>query len=219
VDITSTVKKSSWSWYATGPGHAVQLNSGRIVVPANHNVLVNGDETDPYHSHIIYSDDRGTTWALGGLISLPSNESCLVERADGTIYLNCRTRKEIGRRVGALSRDGGSTFMEEWIHDELPEPTRHKGGCEGSIVRYSDDVYLFCNPATTSDERSRLTVRESSDCRTWSPGRLLREGVSAYSDMTVLSDGSILCLYERGGQRYSEALTLARFDTAWLRGE
>jgi sialidase-1 len=35
-EITSSVKRKEWTWYATGPGRGIQLQSGRLVVPCNH---------------------------------------------------------------------------------------------------------------------------------------------------------------------------------------
>lgn len=68
-EITSTVKRNNWTWYATGPCHGIQLQNmkynGRLVVPANHMVA----DTKTYHSNIIYSDDGGETWNLGGVVS------------------------------------------------------------------------------------------------------------------------------------------------------
>ena len=37
-EITSAVKRSDWTWYATGPCHGVQLSSGRLVIPCDHGV-------------------------------------------------------------------------------------------------------------------------------------------------------------------------------------
>ena len=36
VEITAEVKDPSWTWYATGPGHGIQLKSGRLVIPCDH---------------------------------------------------------------------------------------------------------------------------------------------------------------------------------------
>jgi sialidase-1 len=41
--------------------------------------------------------------------------------------------------------------------------------------------------------------------------KLLQPGQSAYSDLAVLPDGTILCLYEGG-----DKLTLARFGLDWV---
>ena len=74
---------------------------------------------------------------------------------------------------------------------------------------------LFSLPAST--EREQLTVRMSTDgCRTWGVARVLHAGPSAYSDLAVLPDGTICCLYERGEANPYETLTLACFDLDWL---
>jgi sialidase-1 len=44
---------------------------------------------------------------------------------------------------------------------------------------------------------------------------VLEPGYSGYSDLAVLPDGTILCLYERGASR-PDFLTLARFNLEWL---
>ena len=46
--------------------------------------------------------------------------------------------------------------------------------------------------------------------------RPLYDGPSAYSDLGVAPDLTILCLYERGADGPYEHLTLARFDVGWL---
>ena len=58
----------------------------------------------------------------------------------------------------------------------------------------------------------------TDDCRTWSKSRVIDPGTSGYSDLAVGPDGSIYCLYERGGdQGFAwESLTLARFNREWV---
>ena len=34
--LAAQTKDPSWTWYATGPGHGIQLASGRLVVPCDH---------------------------------------------------------------------------------------------------------------------------------------------------------------------------------------
>ena len=58
VEISATASKPEWRWYATGPGHAIQLKSGRLLVPANYSL---GPEFAGWHSHVIFSDDGGAT--------------------------------------------------------------------------------------------------------------------------------------------------------------
>ena len=91
VEITSSVKKPDWTWYATGPGAGIQLTQGRykgrLVIPCDHIEA----ESKKYYSHVIYSDDNGKTWTLGG--STPQdqvNECEVVELSDGRLMLNMR---------------------------------------------------------------------------------------------------------------------------------
>lgn len=48
--------------------------------------------------------------------------------------------------------------------------------------------------------------------------RVLHEGPAAYSDMVLLPDGQVGCLYERGNGHAYEKLTFARFSLDWLSG-
>lgn len=219
TDITSDVKLSDWTWYATGPGHGVQLSSGRLVVACDHN---SGPDNSA-HSHIIYSDNNGKSWHIGGIVDGHTNESTAVETDDGWLYINCRnysTYKGPLNRAVARSADGGLSFTPAVRDAALPEPI-----CQASVCRLSHKTVdspgriLFSNPAYKGigPDRRRMTIRMSRDeCRTWPVSAVLYEGPSAYSDLCVLPDGTICCLYERGAQHPYEKLVLARFSLDWL---
>jgi sialidase-1 len=85
-DITSQVKKPQWRSYALGPGIGIQLqhgpHKGRLIAPANYRVTFSNQ--DPSYSHVIYSDDHGEHWKLGGIVGEHTNECQVVETyADG----------------------------------------------------------------------------------------------------------------------------------------
>lgn len=229
AEITRTAKDPAWGWYATGPGHAIQMkkgiHKGRLVIPCDHSYDDPGgkvgDGPYEYGSHIIYSDDHGATWRLGGVIRPGVNECQVVELADGkgTLLINMRSYSGRHRRTQSLSRDGGMTWSEPADVAHLIEPV-----CQASIIRYSDiesgggDRILFSNPA--SEKREKMTVKMSRDHgETWTVERLLHPGPSAYSDLAVTLDGKICCLYERGVDQPYETITLARFDLEWLEGD
>ncbi|MFP4175932.1 MAG: sialidase family protein [Candidatus Brocadiia bacterium] len=222
-EITDQVKKNSWTWYATGPGHGIQLSNGRLVVPCDHNVGVYHQRgKDPYGSHVIYSDDHGETWHIGAILSLPGNECGVAEVDDDTLYLNARTRAEHGVRSYGFSYDGGLSFMEEGFHSELVEPQLYAGGCQGSLLKVRDpeseaDLLLFCNPATSSEERKRLAIHVSEDGgHSWSEARVIQPGPAGYSDMVESEDGAIVCVHEAGNEAYHERLEVSRFSVEWL---
>lgn len=211
-EITSDVKPSDWTWYATGPGHGIQMrksqHSGRLVIPCDH---IEAGSKD-YYSHIIYSDDNGASWHLGGRAPHPEvNECQVVEIRAGCLLLNMRSYSPGARaRQVAFSADGGLSWTDQRTDPALIEPI-----CQASIIAYPDDkraaipTLLFANPASIS-ERVNMTLRGSSDNGvTWPRQIVLHTGPSAYSDLAVAPDGRILCLYEGGEQDPYEFLRLA----------
>ncbi|NLJ86595.1 MAG: exo-alpha-sialidase [Firmicutes bacterium] len=216
-DLTHQLKGEDWTWYANGPGHGIQLSSGRLVIPCNHAVLQpQKGESGPYQSHVVYSDDHGKTWKLGGILDAYTNECQVVELADGSVHINMRSYHGKNCRAIANSHDGGLTWSAVELDPVLVDPV-----CQASILRYSLESdggksrILFANAASAM--REKLTVRISYDeCQTWNGGKCLYSGPSAYSDLAKASDGTILCFYERGEEGPYEELRLAQFSLDWL---
>jgi len=209
-ELTATTQRPDWTWYATGPGVGIQLRSGRLVIPCDH--AVEGSKT--YESHIIYSDDHGETWKLGGVVTPNVNECQVVERSDGALMLNMRSYFRNNRRMIAMSRDGGMTWSAPVADPALIEPVCQASLIVGQVAKLPYRL-LFSNPAST--KRENMTVRVSYDeGKTWPVARTLHAGPSAYSCLTVLPDGTIGCLYERGDKRYHEKITFAGFNSEWV---
>lgn len=220
-EITATTKREDWRWYATGPGSGIQLergpHAGRLLVACDHSRAVDRR----FGSHAIVSDDHGATWRLGGVVPDPDvNECTAAELADGAVLLNMRNYAR-GRRVrqAAVSRDGGDTWSGQRFDDALVEPV-----CEAALERCrwpadsEPGVLLFSNPASAA-ARERLTIRASrDDGATWPAALLVHAGPAAYSDLAMLPDGRIACLFEAGKKNPYETIRLVRLGVDEVTG-
>ncbi len=220
--ISESTRKVHWRWYATGPGNAIQLtrgpHKGRLLIPANHS-----DHSDtkkhPYRSHVFWSDDHGQTWQLGGVHEDRTNESAVVELADGAVLQAMRSYYGNNRRAMAISEDGGKTFGKLYLDDRLQTPV-----CQANILRYSwpedkklgsKSRILFSSPRGSG--RRKLNVWLSYDeGKTWPISKEIHAGGSAYSNLVALPDGRIGLLYEKDGY---QTISLATFDLKWLEGK
>ncbi len=240
VEITGVFedlrREYPWRVIATGPGHGTQLRTGRMIVPV---WLSDGSGTEfggklghrPSCVSLVYSDDHGATWHCGAM-ALPQavvknpSETLAVELTDGRVLFNARTESDVHRRLITLSPDGVGHWSEPYFDDALLEPI-----CMAGLIRQSwtPSRILFSNPDTLDRtmaawacDRKRVTVKMSlDDCRTWPVARVLEDGPSGYSDLAVLPDGTVLCLYECGMVEHmgdTRAVTLARFNLEWLTG-
>ena len=123
-----------WTGYATGLGAGIQIqlgpHAGRLVIPCDHKEPRNGN-TD-YFSHVIYSDDTGITWQLGGRSPQPKTNECeLVELTDGRLMLNMRNYRAGAKvRQVCFSNDGGTSWSGQRQDEILIEPI-----CQASIRR------------------------------------------------------------------------------------
>ena len=193
-----------WQAVAFGPGHGIELGGGRLVAP----VWVADYRAAPAarHGHgcgVLWSDDGGATWQAGGPAIPGGSEAWVVERGDGSVLMAARNPDPRRRRLAATSADGATGWTEPRFIDDLPEwgcmagATRHPG-----TPRHPGPWLLHSAPDTDSTAhaaRRDLTLHASADGgATWPHRRLLRAGPAAYSDLAVLPDGRILCVFETG---------------------
>ncbi|WP_432014020.1 sialidase family protein [Streptomyces cucumeris] len=221
-EITQQTRRPGWRWYATTPGHALQLrhgpHAGRIVVPANHSTppTVPGDDgTEGRYNggHALLSDDEGATWRIGYVDDNPDgyvnvNETTAAELPDGTLYFNTRTEANApGTRADARSLDGGAT---------LTAPFRPQAGLvtpvvEGCVLHPgTPDVLLYSGPAAPG-HRALMTVRASRDGGvTWRPVHTVDGLPAAYSDLVRLDEHTVGLLYETGDFSAYSTITFRR---------
>ena len=222
-------QRYDWKVIATGPGHGIQLRSGRLVVPIWLAYGRKGAHA-PSATATIYSDDHGATWKAGE-VAVPNegdfknpNETVVAELSDGRVVLVNRNTSQRNRKILVFSADGASGWSAPVFHEELWEPI-----CMAGVTSHpaAPGMLVFSNPHTLpvdaqgnpkpggGGKRQNLTVKLSrDDGKTWPVSRVLEPGPSAYSDLAVLKDGTILCFFEAGS-----SIDCARFNLEWLEGK
>lgn len=200
-DITKSTKQENWTWYATGPGNGIQLTQGkhrgRLVIPCDHRVNDVKERALSTRSHVIYSDDHGATWQIGGLLTAGTNECAVAELENGTLLINMRSYRGKACRAISRSTDGGLTWSEVTDDPNLVEPI-----CQASLIRLpavekAGTSLAFSNPADAKS-RKNLTLRIShDDGLTWPVKKVLCPGSAIYSSLVALPDGDVGVLYER----------------------
>jgi sialidase-1 len=230
VDITASFEpfraKYDWKVIATGPGHGIQIKSGRLVVPI---WLAYGNAGDhaPSAAGTIYSDDHGKTWQAGDLC-LPNegdfgnpNETMITELSNGRVMLVSRSVSKANRKLVTTSPDGATSWTTPVFHDQLWEPV-----CMASIIAHpaKPGALIYSNPHTLKldkdgkevpagrGKRENLCIKVShDDGKTWPINKVLDPGKAAYSDLAMLPDGTVLCLYEADTN-----IVCARFNFEWI---
>jgi sialidase-1 len=219
---------------ATGPGHGIQLEDGRLIVPV---WFSPSKQQFPSAVSLIYSDDHGQTWNRGQIIVRSGDpathpmEGVVAQLSDGRVMMNIRNEADAHLRAVSCSPNGATDWTTPTFDPNLKEPI-----CFGSLLAIPREIagaggmLLFSNPDNVARDvklgpehyrdRKNMTVKLSlDDGATWSKSVVIEPGFSGYSDLGIGADGTVYCLYERGAVEGSKgsyydpvALTLARFD-------
>jgi sialidase-1 len=204
-DLTRETGLTHGLYSHSGPGNGIQLSTGRLAIPATLG--------DP---RVVYSDDHGLSWKAGVAIGNGA-EPQIFEAVDGGVYANLRAG--LGKeRIMARSTDGGASWAPWYYVDGLPD-----SDTQASITRFTSEKtgsrnrVLFSNPG--AGYRGSMTIHLSYDeGKTWPVRKTLSTGAAGYSDLAVLSDHTILLLFEAGTYDLRESITLARVSLDWLTG-
>jgi len=195
VDISSYTIFSNTYSSGFGPGHGICIKTGkykgRLVVITRQ---YTGTTSKGY---TIYSDDHGATWSRSNVMTY-AGEAQVAEPAVNYLYANLRRGTE---RYSFTSTTGAKSWSTATLETELPQ---FEKGCEASVLGLCNNILFYCGPAGSStiegyDNRYNLTLFRSSNAGAdWTKKVILSEKASGYSDMTQISDGRIILIYEAG---------------------
>jgi sialidase-1 len=219
-EITAAAKKPSWGWYATGPGHGIQLERGsargRLIIPCDHRDADNSS----WGAHLLYSSDHGASWHLGAVdtreVGSPvhPNESQAVELVGGHIYMNARDQHGTDQATRAItySSDGGLTFDAPFE----AEPTIVTPVVQNSVVRLSavdfgegQNVLVYSCPGHSTARRDLTILTSCDESKSWQRENVLHAGPAGYSDLVHLNGSQVGVLYEAGTALYQEIVFAA----------
>ena len=240
-DITPMVKADWMKFLGVGPGVGITLRTGphkgRIVVPvyttnrANH---LNGSQS----SRIIYSDDHGKTWHMGGGVN--DNRTLY----DGTVVDSSTMSNYYAQNTEASVvqlNNGDLKLFMRGLTEDLQVATSHDGGLtwDNNVERYDvPDVYvqmaathtvqngkeyiLLANANGPGRKNGYIRVaRVEEDGRlTWLHHHLIQEGEYAYNSLQQIGPDEFGLLYEHhapGGVPYT--LSFKKFNWDFLTKE
>ena len=185
VNLTRQVKQEPWHFTFQGPGRAITMADGTLVVPFQHQ---EPDRTPA--AGVMYSKDRGITWHVHEYAKINTTESQVVEVEPGVLMLNMRDNRKTGRAV-YITKDLGRTWEPHPSDGQLVEPV-----CMASLIK-AGDLLLFSNPADPK-ERRNMTIRISEDGGVnWTRKLLLDEGYGwGYSCLSMIDEETVGILYE-----------------------
>ncbi|MGP2436119.1 golvesin C-terminal-like domain-containing protein [Streptomyces sp. JW3] len=216
-----------WALHGPGPGHGLQLRSGRLLLNCAHRRVIVGNTVAErfYGVAPIYSDDHGATWRATGEVPVqvkyPINEARMVQRSDGSVLVNGRAAAGgEGQRIVSVSSDDGLT----WSQPAFDGGTGSFNAVDAGLLRYTGGPgsggpgrLLFSRP--DSPVRYNMTVSVSYDEGvSYRYHRVVNENRSFYSDLARLSDGTIVLLYGCDGDLASapRRVNVCRFSLDWL---
>ena len=239
-DITPMVKADWMKFLGVGPGTGITLHTGphkgRIIVPTyttNQTNHLNGSQS----SRVIYSDDHGKTWHMGGGVN---DHRTLTDGTDSSTMSNYYAQNTESSVV-QLNNGDLKLFMRGLTGD-LQVATSKDGGVtwENDIKRYADvkDVYvqlaaihtvqngkeyiLLANANGPGRKNGYIRVArvEEDGQLTWLHHHLIQEGEYAYNSLQQIGPDEFGLLYEHhapGGVPYT--LSFKKFNWDFLTKE
>lgn len=227
ISLNAMVKSPDMRVLVTGPGCGVQLrggeHAGRLLFPVYHVTAGFREQS----CMVIYSDDHGGTWHLGGgprygrEIGMMS-ESQLVELPDGSVQVFARTK---AGRVATAHSGGRRHYLERRRAGARGWPLAGGSGCQLLAIRYGGCIdgkpaVLVSAPAGPGRKHGMVHIglidrKEGAAAPytfAWNYHFAITgpEQSFAYSCLTQLPDDRIGILYEEIDQ--AQSVDTTRFE-------
>ena len=238
-DITPMVKADWMKFLGVGPGTGITLHTGphkgRIIVPTyttNQTNHLNGSQS----SRIIYSDDHGKTWHMGGGVNdhRTLTDGTVIDSSTMSNYYAQNTESSV-----VQLNNGDLKLFMRGLTGDLQVATSKDGGVtwENDIKRYADvkDVYVQLAAIHTMHDGKEYIVLsnaggpgrfnglvhlarvEENGELTWLKHNPIQSGKFAYNSIQDLGNGEYGLLYEHADKNQNEyTLSYKKFNWDFL---
>ena len=167
-------------------------------------LVIKDDYTPDYKNYVIYSDDFGVTWKiLGECACFGGDEAKVEELPNGQIVLTSRKRGG-GRYINVFTYSDFESGIGKWDEQAFCQ-FEGKNATNGELLMYK--TYLL-QSLPIGDDRSKVTlyykkidnnIMYNSEMliENWVKYKVIDDGASAYSTMTILPNGKLGFFYEK----------------------
>lgn len=215
------------SYYVVNNDRLVQLQSGRLVIPAADHGTFDGQTLGQGVPVCFLSDDNGVTWRSGERVRqqadadpLSLQEPAVVELRDGLVMMLCRTAG--GCQYAAWSRDGGETWSAmgptELISPVSPASIRRIPATGDLLLIYND--HRDVGPQYVGKRTPLVAAISRDEGETWKTRQVLEDDSEGWYCYTAIhfEDDTVVLAYCAGQQAIDGLGTtqITRFPVAWL---
>ncbi len=218
--------ESPVGYYVVNNDRVVQLDDGRLVIPAARHAL-KGEPFGPGHAMCFLSDDDGQTWHRSETVLEPRpgdgtgwQEPGVVALKDGRLMMFIRTRH--GAQFVSYSEDRGVT----WSAPEGSSMLSPVSPASIERIPETGDLLLVWNnhqdiaPELQGKRTPLCTAVSKDDGKTWTHVKTLHDDPEGWYCYTAVHfvDGAVLLGYCSSDSRYRHLARteINRFDTEWL---
>ncbi|KAG8453164.1 hypothetical protein GDO86_004836 [Hymenochirus boettgeri] len=212
TDVTNGIR--NLATVMLSPGHGVQTQSGKLIVPAYVYVakfsFIRWWGTKA-HSFYIYSEDQGHRWRISERVGPFESRECElaeITSEDGKTMLYCNARSTSNKRIEALILNVGGEFTFVQESKKLKDT---KDGCSGSIVSFLGEevpgktrshCLLFSHP-TKKDRRDLGIYLNNSpmDSASWSKPWVIYGGPCGNSDLAACHNANTFAVLFESGEK------------------
>lgn len=215
---------SDTAYYVLNNDRAIQLKSGRILLPVACHQVPGGKWSGRAKITCLYSDDSGKNWHIGDEALNPDSvvvqEPGIIELKNGSVFMFCRT--DTGVQYGCTSSNGGKSWSDLKpgnIKSPLSPASIGRNPVTGDLILVWNNNYL---PQGDGKKRTPLNIAISRDeGKTWQKTKELENDPDGWYCYTAIhfEKGNLVLGYCAGNRKINNGLAVTQItllDYDWV---